>query len=113
MILDHSGIPIDDEDESYTVKALQNELDAAVLGMDMCIKHRDATVARMYALRAASRSALAEATRYKALWESVPFDDLAVLLMGTRGIDGLYDFRKVVVDWLNTHAPKPQGEDAE
>lgn len=43
----------------------------------------------------------AELDALRARWDSVPWDDLRVLLMGTAGIDGLYDFRKVVVDWCN------------
>ena len=52
MILDYDGNVITDPEESYTVKMLNNEVDALATSVDILIKHRDETVNKMYAMRA-------------------------------------------------------------
>jgi hypothetical protein len=65
------------------------------------------------ALRAERDAAQADAARYRALWEGVPWSEI-ICMADSRQFavdqDEMQDALDIL-DWAGAHAPKPQGEE--
>ena len=70
----------------------------------------DEVVVEYNALRAERDAALAEAAKYKALWESVPWKDLRTVHWHMPIGAPVQPFKRVDV-WMKNNGPQPQGEE--
>ena len=102
MILDHEGTVVDDPEESYTIKTLNNEVDALTTGLEILIKHRDNTVAKMYELRK-------ENDALRAKWESIPWAAIEGCMIAADQEDSDYQGDgEIVGAWLAKYSPEPE-----
>ena len=71
----------------------------------------DEVAVEYLALRAECDAAQAEAAKYKALWEGVPWDDIAAAIAHAEG-SARGAWLDELKQWLAANAPQPQGEEA-